>query len=48
MASSDVLEVEALAVRTGISGDEALIDRLGSDRAATEQPARSLEVKRKS
>lgn len=50
IASSDILEVEALAVRTGISGDEAqaLIDRLGSDRVATEQAARSLKGKRRS
>ena len=50
IASTDVLEVEQLAVRTGISGDEAqeLIDRLGSDRAATEQAARSLKTSRKS
>ncbi|MFD1984038.1 DUF2934 domain-containing protein [Mesorhizobium newzealandense] len=50
IASSDILAVEALAMRTGISGDEAqeLIDRLGHDRAATEQAARSLKVKRKS
>lgn len=50
IASTDVLEVEALAVRTGISGDEAqaLVDRLGSDRAATEQAARSLKTRRKS
>ncbi|UVK51719.1 DUF2934 domain-containing protein [Mesorhizobium sp. AR02] len=50
IASTDVLEVEQLAVRTGISGDEAqdLIDRLGADRAATEQAARSLKAKRKS
>ncbi|QND63505.1 DUF2934 domain-containing protein [Mesorhizobium loti] len=50
IASSDVLAVEALAVRTGISGDEAqaLIDRLGNDRAAVEQAARSLKAKRKS
>ena len=50
IASTDVLEVEALAVRTGISGDEAqaLVDRLGTDRAATEQAARSLKAKRKS
>ncbi|QKD06340.1 DUF2934 domain-containing protein [Mesorhizobium loti] len=50
IASTDVLEVEQLAVRTGISGDEAqeLIDRLGSDRAATEQAARSLKTRRKS
>ncbi|QKC82799.1 DUF2934 domain-containing protein [Mesorhizobium sp. NZP2077] len=50
IASTDVLEVEALAVRTGISGDEAqeLIDRLGNDRAATEQAARGLKAKRKS
>lgn len=50
IASTDVLEVEALAVRTGISGDEAqaLVDRLGADRAATEQAARSLKARRKS
>ena len=50
IASTDVLEVEALAVRTGISGDEAqaLVDRLGTDRAATEQAARSLKSRRKS
>lgn len=50
IASSDVLAVEALAVRTGISGDEAqdLIDRLGSDRTASEQAARNLKSKRKS
>ncbi|PDQ18387.1 hypothetical protein CN311_24925 [Mesorhizobium sanjuanii] len=49
IASSDVLTVEALAMRTGISGDEAqeLIDRLGGDRAAIEQAARSLEMKRR-
>ncbi|ESY72036.1 DUF2934 domain-containing protein [Mesorhizobium sp. M0051] len=48
IASTDVLEVEALAVRTGISGDEAqeLIDRLGHDRAAVEQAARILSAKR--
>ena len=48
VASSDVLTVEALAARTGISGDEAqeLIDRLGNDRAAIEQAARSLRAKR--
>ncbi|QND55813.1 DUF2934 domain-containing protein [Mesorhizobium huakuii] len=50
IASTDVLEVEALAMRTGISGDEAqaLLDRLGSDRAAVEQAARSLKARRKS
>ena len=50
IAGTDVLEVEQLAVRTGISGDEAqeLIDRVGSDRAATEQAARSLMTRRKS
>jgi len=50
IASSDVLAVEALAMRTGISGDEAqeLIDRLGGDRAATEQAARNLKSKRRS
>jgi hypothetical protein len=48
--SADVLTVEALAVRTGISGDEAqeLLDRLGNDRAAIEQAARSLKAKRRS
>jgi len=50
IASSDVLTVEELAMRTGISGDEAqeLIDRLGSDRAAVEQAARSLKARRRS
>ncbi|MEI9421383.1 DUF2934 domain-containing protein [Mesorhizobium sp. Cs1299R1N1] len=49
IASSDVLQVEALAARTGISGDEAqeLIDRLGTDRAAIEQAARNLKAKRR-
>ncbi|ESZ60451.1 MULTISPECIES: DUF2934 domain-containing protein [unclassified Mesorhizobium] len=49
IASTDVLTVEELAVRTGISGDEAqeLIDRLGTDRAAVEQAARGLEAKRR-
>lgn len=43
-ASSDVLTVEALAMRTGITGDQAqdLIDRLGNDRDAIEEAARSL------
>ena len=47
IASTDVLEVEELAIRTGISGDEAqaLLDRLGTDRAAVEQTARSLKGK---
>jgi hypothetical protein len=50
IASTDVLEVEELAVRTGLSGDEAqdLIDRLGTDRAAIEQAARGLKAKGKS
>ncbi|UDL89351.1 DUF2934 domain-containing protein [Mesorhizobium sp. PAMC28654] len=50
IASADVLTVEELAVRTGISGDEAqeLMDRLGSDRAAVEQAARGLKAKRRS
>jgi len=50
IASTDVLTVEELAVRTGISGDEAqeLIDRLGTDRAAIEQAARGLKGRRKS
>ena len=44
IASSDVLTVEALAMRTGITGEQAqdLIDRLGKDRAAIEEAARSL------
>ena len=48
--STDVLTVEALAMRTGISGDEAqeLLDRLGDDRAAIEDAARSLRAKRRS
>jgi hypothetical protein len=50
IASTDVLEVEQLAMRTGLSGDEAqaLIDRLGTDRAAIEQAARGLKARRKS
>lgn len=49
IASSDILTVEELAMRTGISGDEAreLIDRLGSDRAAIESAARSLKARRR-
>ena len=44
IASSDVLTVEALAMRTGITAEQAqdLIDRLGNDRAAIEDAARSL------
>ncbi|TIS55756.1 MAG: DUF2934 domain-containing protein [Mesorhizobium sp.] len=44
IASSDVLTVEALAMRTGITPEQAqdLIDRLGNDRAAIEEAARSL------
>jgi len=43
-ASSDVLTVESLAMRTGITPEQAqdLIDRLGNDRAALEDAARSL------
>ncbi|ESX64915.1 MULTISPECIES: DUF2934 domain-containing protein [unclassified Mesorhizobium] len=46
IASSDVLTVEALAMRTGITGDQAqeLIDRLGNDRAALEEAARNLKA----
>jgi len=46
--SSDVLTVEALAMRTGISSQEAqeLLDRLGNDRAAIEQAARSLRARK--
>lgn len=48
IASTDVLTVEELAMRTGISGDEAqaLIDRLGTDRAAIEQAARGLKARK--
>jgi len=46
IASTGVLEFEELAVRTGLSGDEAqaLIDRPGT-RADIEQAARSLKAK---
>lgn len=49
VASSDILTVEELAMRTGISGEEAqeLIDRLGNDRAAIEAAARSLKARRR-
>ncbi|AZO47961.1 MAG: DUF2934 domain-containing protein [Mesorhizobium sp.] len=49
IASTDILTVEELAMRTGITGDEAqeLIDRLGSDRAAIEAAARSLKARRR-
>lgn len=48
IASTDVLTVEELAVRTGMSGDEAqeLIDRLGTDRAAIEQASRGIKANR--
>ncbi|MBB6410724.1 DUF2934 domain-containing protein [Mesorhizobium sangaii] len=41
---SDVMSVEVLAMRTGITGDQAqdLIDRLGDDRVAIEDAAASL------
>jgi hypothetical protein len=44
IASSDILTVEALAMRTGITGEQAqeLLDRLGNDRAAIEEAARKL------
>ncbi|PBB79234.1 hypothetical protein CK218_20780 [Mesorhizobium sp. WSM3879] len=46
--SADVLTIEALAIRTGISAQEAqeLLDRLGSDRAAIEQAARSIRARK--
>ncbi|RWP47098.1 MAG: DUF2934 domain-containing protein, partial [Mesorhizobium sp.] len=46
IASSDAMTVEALAMRTGIGGDQAqeLIDRLGNDRAAIEEAARSIKA----
>ena len=48
-ASSDVMTVEALAMRTGITGDQAqdLVDRLGNDREAIEEAARSLATGQK-
>ncbi|MER8710288.1 DUF2934 domain-containing protein [Mesorhizobium sp. M1088] len=46
IASSDVLIVDALAIHTGITPEQAqeLLDRLGNDRAAIEQAARSLKT----
>jgi hypothetical protein len=46
IASSDILTVEALAMRTGITAQQAqdLIDQMGDDRAAIEDAARSLAV----
>ncbi|TGP20354.1 MULTISPECIES: DUF2934 domain-containing protein [unclassified Mesorhizobium] len=46
--SADVLTVEALAIRTGISSGEAqeLLDRLGNDRAAIEQAARAIQARK--
>ncbi|WP_192244709.1 DUF2934 domain-containing protein [Mesorhizobium silamurunense] len=45
--SADVLTVEALAERTGISSGQAqeLLDRLGNDRAAIEQAAQSIQAR---
>jgi hypothetical protein len=42
----DVLSVEALAMRTGITGDQAqeLIDRIGDDNQALEQAAMNLKA----
>ncbi|TIQ32513.1 MAG: DUF2934 domain-containing protein [Mesorhizobium sp.] len=47
--SSDVLTVESLAMRTGISSGEAqeLLDRLGNDRAAIEQAARAIQARKR-
>ncbi|MDX8517430.1 DUF2934 domain-containing protein [Mesorhizobium dulcispinae] len=49
IASSDVLTVEALSMRTGISSGEAqeLLDRLGNDRAAIEQAARAIQARKR-
>jgi len=43
----DVYEAEQLAIRTGITGDQAqeLIDRIGSDRVALEEAARNLRAR---
>jgi hypothetical protein len=40
----DVLDVEQLALKTGITGDQALqlVERIGSDRQALEAAARSM------
>lgn len=48
IASPDVLAVEALAMRTGISSQQAqdLIDQLGADRAAIVEAARSLATQK--
>lgn len=47
IARDDVYEAEQLAVRTGITGDQAqaLIDRIGSDRVALEEAARNLRAR---
>ncbi|TGQ93994.1 DUF2934 domain-containing protein, partial [Mesorhizobium sp. M4B.F.Ca.ET.203.01.1.1] len=49
LSSSDILTVEALAMHTGISSEEAqeLLDRLGNDRAAIEQAARNLRARKR-
>jgi hypothetical protein len=43
---SDVLSVEALAMKTGITGDQAqeLIDRIGDDNQALEEAAMNLKA----
>lgn len=43
--ANDVLDVEALALKTGITGDQAqdLIDRFGTDRQLLETAARELK-----
>ncbi|CCV15478.1 conserved hypothetical protein [Mesorhizobium sp. STM 4661] len=42
------MTIEALAMRTGITGQQAqdLIDRLGNDRAAIEEAAQSLATQK--
>lgn len=43
----DVYEAEQLALKTGITGDQAqeLIDRIGSNRVALEEAAMSLRAR---
>ena len=40
----DVLDIEQLALKTGITGDQAqaLVERIGNDRQALEAAARAL------
>jgi hypothetical protein len=48
IVTGDVVDVEELALKTGITGDQAqaLVDRIGHDREALEQAARELRSAR--